>query len=303
MSTDKVDSEVPSPVGGYLTEILVPRATPSTSAPCSRVIGDAAGGAGAGAAPPRRRPAAEPRPSRAPPAEAAAGAEPSSRRRSAPAPGRRPSRAGARRAEAPAPSRRTAAAPAAAPAPAPPPVDGADGMRAVAGRAPADRRARPRPDQITGTGAGGRITRDDVAARSSRPAAAGRRRRAGAGRAAPRPHAAAAPRRRRPGRPPRPGRAAPRRRPASATTAVPFNNIRRRTAEHMVRRRQTSAHVLTVDRGRLRERRAGPPAPRKDEWKAEEGFSLTYLPFIARARGRRHRASSRTSTPRSARTS
>ena len=54
------------------------------------------------------------------------------------------------------------------------------------------------------------------------------------------------------------------------------------TAEHMVMSKQTSAHVLTavevdyenVERVRRRHR---------DSWKAEEGFSLTYLPFIARA--------------------
>jgi 2-oxoglutarate dehydrogenase E2 component (dihydrolipoamide succinyltransferase) len=63
---------------------------------------------------------------------------------------------------------------------------------------------------------------------------------------------------------------------------VPFNNIRRRTAEHMVRSKSTSAHTLMsievdfeqVERVRSRN---------KDQFKAEEGFSLTYLPFIVRA--------------------
>ena len=63
---------------------------------------------------------------------------------------------------------------------------------------------------------------------------------------------------------------------------VPFDNIRRRTAEHMVRSKATSAHVYTsvrVDFERVeRVRRA-----HQAEWKAEEGFSLTYLPFIVRA--------------------
>jgi len=63
---------------------------------------------------------------------------------------------------------------------------------------------------------------------------------------------------------------------------VPFDNIRRRTAEHMVRSLATSAHVYTsvrVDFERVeRVRRA-----HQAEWKAEEGFSLTYLPFITRA--------------------
>jgi 2-oxoglutarate dehydrogenase E2 component (dihydrolipoamide succinyltransferase) len=63
---------------------------------------------------------------------------------------------------------------------------------------------------------------------------------------------------------------------------VPFDNIRRRTAEHMVRSLATSAHVYTsvrVDFERIeRVRRA-----HNDAWTVEEGFSLTYLPFIVRA--------------------
>ena len=63
---------------------------------------------------------------------------------------------------------------------------------------------------------------------------------------------------------------------------VPFTNIRRRTAEHMVRSKHTSAHTMiavevdysAVDKVRSAE---------KDRFKQNEGFSLTYLPFIARA--------------------
>ncbi len=65
-------------------------------------------------------------------------------------------------------------------------------------------------------------------------------------------------------------------------TVVPFTNIRRRTAEHMVRSKRVSAHTMVavevdysgVDKVRLAER---------ERFKATEGFSLTYLPFIARA--------------------
>ena len=61
-----------------------------------------------------------------------------------------------------------------------------------------------------------------------------------------------------------------------------FTSIRRRTAQHMVASKSTSPHVLTameVDYGRVEEaRRAHGPA-----WKAAEGRSLTYLPFIVRA--------------------
>ncbi len=63
---------------------------------------------------------------------------------------------------------------------------------------------------------------------------------------------------------------------------VPFSNIRRLTADHMVRSKATSAHTLVVveadyegvERVRRRE---------KDKFKEQEGVSLTYLPFVARA--------------------
>jgi len=63
---------------------------------------------------------------------------------------------------------------------------------------------------------------------------------------------------------------------------VPLNNIRRRTAEHMVMSKSTSPHVLTameIDYERVEQVRKAAKAG----WKADEGFSLTYLPFIARA--------------------
>jgi 2-oxoglutarate dehydrogenase E2 component (dihydrolipoamide succinyltransferase) len=63
---------------------------------------------------------------------------------------------------------------------------------------------------------------------------------------------------------------------------IPFDNIRRRTAEHMVRSKSTSAHVYTsveVDYEHVERTRRAHQA----EWKRDEGFSLTYLPFIVRA--------------------
>ena len=73
--------------------------------------------------------------------------------------------------------------------------------------------------------------------------------------------------------------------PAAARTGdeiVPFDNIRRRTAEHMVRSKATSPHVYTsieVDYERVdRARRAA-----QEDWRIREGFPLTYLPFIVRA--------------------
>jgi pyruvate/2-oxoglutarate dehydrogenase complex dihydrolipoamide acyltransferase (E2) component len=63
---------------------------------------------------------------------------------------------------------------------------------------------------------------------------------------------------------------------------VPFNKIRKRTAEHMVASKATSPHVLQaieVDFHRVAALRATMGA----EWKTGEGFSLTWLPFIASA--------------------
>jgi 2-oxoglutarate dehydrogenase E2 component (dihydrolipoamide succinyltransferase) len=123
--------------------------------------------------------------------------------------------------------------------------------------------------QIRGTGDGGRITRSDVlqAARDRGPAPATPQ--PGPPPSAPAPAAA-------PSAPP------PVFARGEGDTVVPFDNIRRRTAEHMVRSKATSAHVYTsveVDYERIeRVRRSF-----GERFRAEEGFTLTYLPFICRA--------------------
>jgi len=69
---------------------------------------------------------------------------------------------------------------------------------------------------------------------------------------------------------------------AAAGERVPFDRIRKVTAEHMLRSKATSPHVLqtidvdfsAVDQVRL---------AKKDDWKSDKGYSLTYLPFVARA--------------------
>jgi 2-oxoglutarate dehydrogenase E2 component (dihydrolipoamide succinyltransferase) len=69
--------------------------------------------------------------------------------------------------------------------------------------------------------------------------------------------------------------------PAGAKT-LPFTRIRKLTAEHMVRSKATSPHVLQaveVDFHRVDVVRKTV----RDAWKAKHGFSLTYLPFIANA--------------------
>ncbi len=145
------------------------------------------------------------------------------------------------------------------------------------------------PGQIDGTGAGGRITRSDVLALIDR--------RNGGTVRAPQPQPAAPAARPQPAPPP-PAPAAAQPAPVAARapaapaaplveggehdTVVPFTNIRRRTAEHMVRSKHTSAHTMVafevdysaVERVRLAE---------KEKFRQAEGFSLTYLPFITRA--------------------
>ena len=63
---------------------------------------------------------------------------------------------------------------------------------------------------------------------------------------------------------------------------VPFSNMRRRTAEHMVRSKATSPHAFIANEVDFeaveRVRTAW-----GDRFRAEEGFALTYLPFVARS--------------------
>ena len=235
VSTDKVDSEVPSPAAGVLQEILVPEGETVDVGTRLAVLGDGAAPAPA-AATPVPQPVAE---DHAPP----------------PAPEPEPEPV----ASAPAPE------PAAA-APAPVESDAvvSDGDGRVL--SPLVRRLLRKhtldPATLSGTGPGGRITRNDVLAAAE-----------SGGAPAPAPVPA-----------PAPAPVAPVRVKAAAdgTTNEPLNNIRKRTGEHMVRSQQTSPHVLTameVDfEGVDRVRRA-----HRDTWKAQEGFSLTYLPFVARA--------------------
>lgn len=63
---------------------------------------------------------------------------------------------------------------------------------------------------------------------------------------------------------------------------IPFDRIRRVTADHMVRSKATSPHVLqaidvdfyAVDAVR---------AIRREAWREQHGYSLSYLPFVAKA--------------------
>ncbi|HLT16838.1 MAG TPA: 2-oxoglutarate dehydrogenase, E2 component, dihydrolipoamide succinyltransferase [Acidimicrobiales bacterium] len=251
VSTDKVDSEVPSPVSGTLLEIKVPEGETVDVGAVLAVVGD-------GDAAPAEAPAEEAPAEEAPAAEAPA--EP------APAP----------EAPAPAPAQ---PAPTPAPAPAAPAGEGSGGGRVLS---PVVRRLLNEygldPATITGTGVGGRITRNDVLSAAE---ALGRSGGGAAPAAAPAPAAPAASTAA-PAAPSRRPEPAPMVRSGERDTTIPHSNIRRRTAEHMRRSLDTSAHVYAsievdfeaVDRVRRAE---------KDQWRAEEGFSLTYLPFISRA--------------------
>ncbi len=266
ISTDKVDSEVPSPVAGVLTEILANEGDEVEVGQVLARIGEA------GAAP-ASAPASEPAVAPAAPTIEAAPPPPPPTPEPAPAP---PVAAPA----AP------AAQPAAPVAPAAAEASESLVLSPVVRRLINDHGLDPRA--IAGTGVGGRITRADVekviladpGEPTAPPIVA----------AAPTVDPAPSPPPETPPPPPPPPPPAPAPSPAPAPVPViggrdeivPLNNIRVRTAEHVLRSKQTSPHVLTameVDYERVEHVRRAV----KSGWKAEEGFSLTYLPFIARA--------------------
>jgi len=246
VSTDKVDTEVPSPVAGVLTEIRVPE---GETVPVGAVIG-VVGDAGAVVAAP---PAAAP----APVVEAA------------PAPV----------VTAPAPVAAPTPAPA-APAPAAVAAAGNDNrlLSPVVRRLVTEHNLQV--DSIAGTGPGGRITREDVLdhidkiATGSAPAAPAV---AAAPGPAPRPAVASpAP------VASAPQAAAPVVRAGERDDVVPLSKIRQLTGAHMTMSLSVSPHafsVVEVDYANVDNTRA----KTKDEFKSAEGFSLTYLPFISRA--------------------
>jgi pyruvate dehydrogenase E2 component (dihydrolipoamide acetyltransferase) len=260
VSTDKVDSEVPAASAGYLSEILVEEGQTVDVGTRLAVIGDQAppnGSANGSAGETEARP--DPSPAEADPGDVA---EKASLQAVVPEPDAEPD---PEPAPAPEPEPRDAAEPAPQAEAAPPRA----GRKVLS---PLVRRLLAEHDldagQIQGTGIEGRVTRNDVMAHLDK---AGSRTPAAARPAASRTTSAGSA-----------AATAPTPRGGGADEVIPFSNIRRRTAEHMVRSQATSAHVLTavevdfdaVDRVRL---------ARKDGFKAEEGFSLTYLPFVSRA--------------------
>jgi pyruvate dehydrogenase E2 component (dihydrolipoamide acetyltransferase) len=312
VSTDKVDSEVPSPVSGVLTEIRVPEGETVDVGTVLAVVGDgAAPAAEAAPAAAQAAPAAE----AAPAAAQAAPAAPAAAQETAPAaaapaqavPGEAAPEAAPEEEPAPAPAAEPAeAAPAAEAAPeaaeeeAPAPAGGGDG-EGLDGRllSPVVRRLIREheldPDGITGTGMGGRITRKDVLDAIDRQQAGAPRAAAEAASPAPEAPAAPAPAAQAPAAQ-APAVSAPAARvPAAQAPAAPavptaagrsdwvaFSNIRRRTAEHMLHSKSVAPHAMTVAEVDYEAVEVARRAA-KDTFRAEEGFGLTYLPFIARA--------------------
>lgn len=245
ISTDKVDTEIPSPVAGTLVEVLVAEgATVGINTIVARI-----GESGGAAAPP---PATIAPPEAPPPAPVAP-------------------------LVAPAP----AAAPAAAQAAAPPPPAPANASAPIVDVEPVNGPLSPLVrkmareynidlGQVTGTGAGGRITKQDIESYIEAQAA---KTVASAAPSAPKPAAPA----------PAASAIAP---PAGAvpakTRVEPMSIMRKKIAEHMIKSQAISAHVTTVHKvdmtkiARLR-------AKHKDEFQSRYGFGLTFLPFIARA--------------------
>jgi pyruvate dehydrogenase E2 component (dihydrolipoamide acetyltransferase) len=297
ISTDKVDSEVPSPASGYLAEILVEEGGVVEVGAKLGVISDAPagdGGAGdedagdedaGGAAPARGGAEEELAEVEAPAAPAPEGAGDDRATASGDAAAVPQAQgAGESLSSTTTAGGRTTSAPEER-TPAKSDGDQPSARRSGAGSgrllSPVVRRLIAEydldPDVIEGSGAGGRITRNDVLTVIDRE-------RSGKGPAT----SAAGDEGRRPPAPapatggPAPARATGARTPADGDEVVPFSNIRRRTAEHMVMSKATSAHTLVVmevdyegvDRVRLAE---------KDRFKAEEGVNLTYLPFVSRA--------------------
>ncbi|HEX6221158.1 MAG TPA: dihydrolipoamide acetyltransferase family protein [Acidimicrobiia bacterium] len=140
---------------------------------------------------------------------------------------------------------------------------------------------------IDGTGQGGRITRKDVEAyiESGAPAAKPEPEREPAPAPAKEPEPEEAPAEKpEPVTAEEPKRAKPTPAPAAASGAetVDLSRLRVRSAENLIKAKQTAAHVWTsveVDFERVERVRQA----HKAEFKQEEGFSLTYLPFISRA--------------------
>ncbi len=282
ISTDKVDAEIPSPSAGVLKEIKVGE---GKTVPIQTVVGviDAAGdGAGAAKA---AAPAQAPAPAAAPKA-----AEPA--RAPAPAPAARPQivpPAQPQRPPAAAPAAAAAYRPAAAAAPSRPAgerIHSSPLVRRMAKEHGIDLAT------IPGTGAGGRISKQDIEAylaggaqpftEAAEPTAAE------FAPPSPAPQRAAAP-------PPPPPATSGGQAHVAFESAVPrekmyFGNyevqpmslMRQRIAEHMIASKHVSPHVYSVDEIDMT-KVASLRAKSRDEFEKRYETKLTFMPFFVKA--------------------
>jgi pyruvate dehydrogenase E2 component (dihydrolipoamide acetyltransferase) len=282
ISTDKVDTEVPSPASGTLTQILVQEGeTVEVGTKLAQIGGAGLGGAAGGA-----QPEAPPAPAETPqPAESVAPEPVQSEPVAAPAP---------------------------EPAQAAPPSGNGTFVSPVVARIASEHHVDPA--QIAGTGRGGRVTKKDILdfIESEPPAAAAPPPAPAAAPAAPPPVPAAPPEQPAapqpqaapepaltpaPAPPATPPAPAPTPAPAAAKptppqvapadvlsgeTLEPVSAMRRGIAEHMRRSLDTAAHVtsaIEVDMSRVVAARE----TLKQEYQAAYGVNPTYLAFVARA--------------------
>jgi pyruvate dehydrogenase E2 component (dihydrolipoamide acetyltransferase) len=271
ISTDKVDTEVPSPASGIVTQILVQEGETVEVGTKLAVIGGEAGA-------PAPEPEAPPEPATA--AAAAEAQAPSS-------------------AETPAPAATPEPTPAPAPQPVAAPTNGEQDSKSFVSPVVARIAAEHGVDvsSVPGTGRGGRVTKKDILqfVESGAAAAPAAEAPAPAPAAAPEPAPAPA---EAPPPPPAPepapapaAEASPKPAPAPAPQPVaaapgeqfePMSAMRRGIAEHMRRSLDTSAHVtsaIEVDMSRVVEIRD----KLKPEFQKQYGVNPTYLIFVARA--------------------
>ncbi len=263
ISTDKVDTEVPSPAGGTVSKILVPEGETVSVGTELAQIDEGASGNGQASSPVEVAPVAS--------SDAAAAPAPQPTQQPTP----EPQPAVASSSASPGATSNVAVTPATPP----PAAEGAPSRAAPSGGprsqilSPVVRKLaeenRVDLSQVQGTGAGGRITRNDVLNHLDGDAAPS---------AAPAPSLA-------PVAPQAPSQTAPAPQIAAAgerEEIVPMSHIRKAIATHMVQSLQTSArawNMVEVDLehvAKLRERA-------KEPFKQREGFNLTYMPFVSRA--------------------
>ena len=289
VSTDKVDTEVPSPISGTLTEIRVKEGDTVAVGTVIAVVGAANAATASQSAPPApAAPVAKPAPVVAPAATAPLAATAAQSALAAPV--AKPAPVVQPTAEPVQAAKPVVAASVATAARAPMPTSTSNKLLSpVVRRLVSDHGIDV--NSLVGTGPGGRITREDVLdfidKNGSAPKVI-----ANAANAAPAPPAVTAPQSAHAPVPVAQVQApvvtaavVP---PAKFTqssereTVTPLSKIRKLTGAHMIMSQKVSPHafsVVEVDYANVDATRNAV----KDQWKQSEGFTLTYLPFIARA--------------------